>query len=598
VVILHFVDMDLNARKACYKQGTTTDASKHRRHKAMAKQKAGRESRRLELLKRIADGVDDASDEPSCRDDAAPSPATGSGTAAALPIPAAPLLSTLLTPSAAAQARIARANKAEANQLTLPEWLVSFPTDEPLSGGNWTVVPRPAGLQCLVIAKKDFTIARDSEGVILAKFSSALHSGSVSSSDAYQHSNEDYYHRPDGLDGSSSDGAGMSGTVILDCIFNEDSASFFVIDCLLWGTATVDWPHRERRFWLSSFLSSAIRPVSITTGAASGPMITSLPSFSSSATSIPASSTAARGSPKRVLHHGLKQSHNNSVLSGSLGPSLPAVGSSSSFSFQLATGFPCDFDGLKQAYSMAKGSSTLGSVGLFDGLLFYLNDAPYEPGPTLNVLRWRDEADSLSASSKLTCVLEALPTGALVTRGFRGVGSSSAASLLLGTTNVGASDSDPAPTAAELAMLTAEDVSSFGITPGDLVTVQGDYIVLSKDGDSSSNYHGSDHVPPPLPGAAAVSSASSSSSIPRRSDSIEMRSNSGGMGSPSHSALPNSTTEDPLKKCYYLVNPKVVGKVTDRRSTHPDLLSELLFASMQAKGQAPTIAAIAAAVAK
>lgn len=171
------------------------------------------------------------------------------------------------------------------------------------------------------------------------------------------------------------------------------------------------------------------------------------------------------------------------------------------------------------------------------------------------------------------------------------------------------------PLAAEVAMLTGEDVSSYGITPGDLVHVTADDIEVVSQPQPTSD--GTTNAGPALPGAAGEiivagsfsGSRSGAGSVPRRSDSIEMRSNSGGMAmspgradsSPSIIAsgggmASSATAAAEAATTFRLVNAKVVGKATDRRRTHADLLSKLLFASLEAKGRAVSIRDLAASL--
>ena len=60
-------------------------------------------------------------------------------------------------------------------QLMQPEWLLDIPKD---TATDWLVLPRPAGVRCIVVASGGSTVSRQRNGKILHRFPSALPSGS------------------------------------------------------------------------------------------------------------------------------------------------------------------------------------------------------------------------------------------------------------------------------------------------------------------------------------------------------------------------------------------------------------------------------------
>uniref|UniRef100_A0AAV1VBX9 Snurportin-1 n=1 Tax=Peronospora matthiolae TaxID=2874970 RepID=A0AAV1VBX9_9STRA len=121
-------------------------------------------------------------------------------------------------------------------QLMTPEWLIDVPKD--LNGSNsvlgegWYVLPRPEGKRCLVITNGGMTIARIPSGNVLKKFPSALPNGS---------------HKTN----KSSD-----GYCILDCIYQEQTETFYVLDVMCWkGYLLYNCTTEFRLYWMRDKLS-------------------------------------------------------------------------------------------------------------------------------------------------------------------------------------------------------------------------------------------------------------------------------------------------------------------------------------------------------
>lgn len=122
-------------------------------------------------------------------------------------------------------------------QLMQPEWLTDVPDD---LAQSWCVMPRPEGTRCLVIASRGWTVSRLRNGSIKHRFRSSLPGGGPSHGDG---------------------GAGQS---VLDCIFQEGVATYFVLDVMCWrGHALYDCAMDFRAFWLRTRLAEdgAFRPM-------------------------------------------------------------------------------------------------------------------------------------------------------------------------------------------------------------------------------------------------------------------------------------------------------------------------------------------------
>lgn len=87
-----------------------------------------------------------------------------------------------------------------ASQLMQPEWLVEVPSR---LQADWYVLPRPEGMRCLVIASQGQTVARQRDGHVVDRWASPLPSG-----------------------GQGPRGGEES---VLDCIYNEQNATYYVI---------------------------------------------------------------------------------------------------------------------------------------------------------------------------------------------------------------------------------------------------------------------------------------------------------------------------------------------------------------------------------
>lgn len=91
-------------------------------------------------------------------------------------------------------------------QLMVPEWLISVPDH---LNGHWFVRPRPEGRHCIVVSSKGRTMSRLRTGEVLHSFQSLLPAGG---------------HTP---------GQG-TGHCILDCIFNDATNTYYVLDVMVW----------------------------------------------------------------------------------------------------------------------------------------------------------------------------------------------------------------------------------------------------------------------------------------------------------------------------------------------------------------------------
>ncbi|KAL3657325.1 hypothetical protein V7S43_017832 [Phytophthora oleae] len=132
--------------------------------------------------------------------------------------------------------RVKRRREHFSKQLMTPEWLIDVPKDLNGSGSalgeGWYVLPRPEGKRCLVVANGGNTIARIPSGGILRKFPSALPCGS---------------HKTN----KSND-----GYCILDCIFQEQDETFYVLDVMCWkGYLLYNCTTEFRLYWMRDKLS-------------------------------------------------------------------------------------------------------------------------------------------------------------------------------------------------------------------------------------------------------------------------------------------------------------------------------------------------------
>merc|ERR550534_3564234 len=114
-----------------------------------------------------------------------------------------------------------------ANLFMIPEWLIETPRD---LGEEWTVMARPVGRRCLVRSSGRKTTSRGKHGGVMFYFNSKLPNGS-----------------PDQQ---------KKGGAILDCIWHEESAIFFVVDIIRWNGVEVGQnPWDFRSFWRESKLN-------------------------------------------------------------------------------------------------------------------------------------------------------------------------------------------------------------------------------------------------------------------------------------------------------------------------------------------------------
>ena len=106
-----------------------------------------------------------------------------------------------------------------------PEWLVDIPND---LAHKWCVLPRPEGRRSLVVASRGRTAARAKTGGVSRRFASALPGGSR----------------------RTRRGGGDGDFCILDCVFHEPDATYYVLDTLAWnGVSLYDCAAEMRAAW-------------------------------------------------------------------------------------------------------------------------------------------------------------------------------------------------------------------------------------------------------------------------------------------------------------------------------------------------------------
>ncbi|CEG41386.1 m3G-cap-specific nuclear import receptor (Snurportin1) [Plasmopara halstedii] len=135
--------------------------------------------------------------------------------------------------------RVKQRREYYSKQLMTPEWLLDVPKDlngmGSALGEGWYVLPRPEGKRCLVVANGGNTIARIPSGNILNKFPSALPCGSYKTN-------------------KSSD-----GYCILDCIYQEQNETFYVLDIMCWkGYLLYNCTSEFRLYWMRDKLSEGL----------------------------------------------------------------------------------------------------------------------------------------------------------------------------------------------------------------------------------------------------------------------------------------------------------------------------------------------------
>jgi hypothetical protein len=392
----------LEERREQYKGGLLDPD--RRRKKLLARQHERRAERCADLLARVVD-TSDADDDSDAGADAAVTTASSIIPDAAAAIPAA----------AAPAARSKRAMRSEANQLQIPEFMTSIPADlngcaaagpgggfgvlggssmeaEELAGGGWLVLPRPAGVHCIVVAKRAQTTARDAEGSLMARFQSSLQpppSGPAGGGRSGGGSGFGFGRFGSaGGDGMAS--GGPRGHTVVECIFDEGSGTFHVLDVLVWGgTPCFEWPLEMRRFWLASHLpetgaAAVVVPpgwpralvqtppsadrlldvvaaggASISSAAAAG--IGTLPSPQRSVLSpriqallaAATSTSAASGAGATVFSAAAAPTFQHTAASAAAGASAALGRPVNEYSFVLAASFECDLSGLRIAYETA-----------------------------------------------------------------------------------------------------------------------------------------------------------------------------------------------------------------------------------------------------
>jgi len=116
-----------------------------------------------------------------------------------------------------------------ANKLMIPEILQDVPED--LIGG-WLAVPCPSNCRrCLVMTSSGETISRLEDGTIFNRFTSCLPNGSKSRTS-------------------------QGGHCTLDCLFHEESSTYFVLDMMAWkGNLYYNCATDFRFFWIATKLS-------------------------------------------------------------------------------------------------------------------------------------------------------------------------------------------------------------------------------------------------------------------------------------------------------------------------------------------------------
>ncbi|XP_069621775.1 snurportin-1 isoform X4 [Ranitomeya imitator] len=131
-----------------------------------------------------------------------------------------------------------------ANQIMLSEWLIEIPPD---LAALWILVVCPTGKRSLVVASRGSTAAYTKSGYCVNRFPSLLPGGNRNNSAT----GKDY--------------------TILDCIYNEESRTYYVLDVMCWrGHPVYDCQTDFRFYWLQSKLQeedglcniSKINPVS------------------------------------------------------------------------------------------------------------------------------------------------------------------------------------------------------------------------------------------------------------------------------------------------------------------------------------------------
>lgn len=113
------------------------------------------------------------------------------------------------------------------NQLMLSEWLVEVPCD---LISEWLLVLCPIGKRCLVVSSRAITKVYTKSGYMMNNFSSRLPGGGKSPAGAPQHVYS-----------------------LLDCIYNEEEKTFYILDVMCWNShPCFDSDTEFRFFWLQN----------------------------------------------------------------------------------------------------------------------------------------------------------------------------------------------------------------------------------------------------------------------------------------------------------------------------------------------------------
>lgn len=158
-----------------------------------------------------------------------------------------------------------------ASQLSQPTWMESLPLD---AARHWLLQSRAEGARVHVVARRGRTVSRNKNGSMLhTRFSSVLPHGGATAQTG-----------PVAVAGTSA-AEDASPVTALDCVWNEDTQSFLVLDCLVFNNLHLSESTTEFRLhWLwqkledmgavafaAPFPLSAPAPVPAATEPGSGP---------------------------------------------------------------------------------------------------------------------------------------------------------------------------------------------------------------------------------------------------------------------------------------------------------------------------------------
>ncbi|CAG8529794.1 6181_t:CDS:2 [Diversispora eburnea] len=121
------------------------------------------------------------------------------------------------------------------NQIMFAEWMHEIPGD---LEENWYVVLCPIGKRCLVVSAKGKTICRLRNGYVMNVFESILPAGS-----------------------NNYSGNKNSDFCILDCIYDQKTFTYYVLDMMCWkGHPIYDCETEFRFYWLTTKLAEIDTP--------------------------------------------------------------------------------------------------------------------------------------------------------------------------------------------------------------------------------------------------------------------------------------------------------------------------------------------------